>query len=557
MPTLNVLQGPDKGRTYELLNEETVVGRSSEQVQLSDHSISRFHVKIHPDNGEWILCDLQSSNGTYLNGRRILAPTPLKHGDQIKIGTTLFVFGGSENVQNIFGADAIHDLVDLDLNNPCSGSSIVASIDSSEESVILQPPETADAVAAWNVVYQIAEAIGTIESVETFLSRVADILFDHLIADHLVLLLRSTSSNELEPFLVRRRRRASKKRPKIATSRRIIDHVTNTREGVLCANAMTDDRFASEDEQDSVHQLGQRSIICVPIVAHDEVHGVLHLDCSLSRHTYSEEQLRLAVSIGRLVGMAIENARLLETRVRTERLAAVGETVAYLSHQIRNILQGMQGGSDVVELGLRNQRPDTVRSGWKLVRRNLDRIYHLAMNMLTFSVNRQPTIEAAPLNPIVLEVLSLVQTQANEKSILVFSELGDLPPTQLDTEGIHQVIHNILRNAVAAAPREDGKITVRTYFDREASKVVLKVQDNGPGIPADAVELVFEGFHSSKGQGGTGLGLAAAKKIVRELHGEIGVDQNGEPGACIYFAIPVASVTLSDESADEKEGQPA
>jgi len=126
--------------------------------------------------------------------------------------------------------------------------------------------------------------------------------------------------------------------------------VLKTREGVLCANAMTDDRFSGDSKQDSVHRLGLKSILCVPILVREEIVGLFHLDCSMSRHTYTQEQLRLVVAVGRLAGMAIENLRLQESRVQTERLAAAGETVAYLSHHIRNILQGMQGGADVVEL---------------------------------------------------------------------------------------------------------------------------------------------------------------------------------------------------------------
>lgn len=65
-----------------------------------------------------------------------------------------------------------------------------------------------------------------------------------------------------------------------------------TREGVLCANAMSDERFTGENSQDSIHRLGLRSVICVPIVSRDAVHGVFHLDCSMSHHTYTQEQLR-------------------------------------------------------------------------------------------------------------------------------------------------------------------------------------------------------------------------------------------------------------------------
>ena len=330
MATLHVLQGPDKGRTYRTLNEPAIIGRTSDQIHLTDHGASRRHAEIRPANGFWVLVDLNSSNGTYLNGQRVISPTTLKHGDQIKVGSTVLVFTGKEEVEGFSGAQVIRDLLDVEMSSGTGESSILSAFDASEDSVILQPPETADAVVAWNVIFKIAETIGSMATVDALLERISDILFDHLIADRLLLLLRNGQSGELVPQVVRSRTRdRGAARTKITTSRTITNHVLATREGVLCANAMTDDRFGS-DKQDSVHRLGLKSIICVPILVRDEIAGLFHLDCSMSRHTYTQEQLRLVVAIGRLAGMAIDNLRLQESRVQNERLAAAGETVAYL-----------------------------------------------------------------------------------------------------------------------------------------------------------------------------------------------------------------------------------
>ncbi len=173
LATLHVLQGPDKGRTYQAPDEPVIIGRSSDQIHLTDNSASRRHAEIRPANGAWILIDLNSSNGTYLNGQRIVTPSPLKHGDQIKVGTTLLAFSGQDHVESFTGAQMIRDLVDLDLTDTPGGSSILSAVDASEDSVILQPPETADAVAAWHVVYKIAETIGTIEDIKRGEYRIA------------------------------------------------------------------------------------------------------------------------------------------------------------------------------------------------------------------------------------------------------------------------------------------------------------------------------------------------------------------------------------------------
>lgn len=546
MPTLFVIQGPDKGRTYQTPNEPSIIGRVSDQIQLTDNSASRRHAEVRPSNGSWVLVDLNSSNGTFLNGQRIVTPIKLKQGDQIKVGSTLLVFNPQQHVQPYTSTLMPQDLVDLDLSNPSGGSSILAAINASEESVIIQAPETADAVAAWNVIYQVAETLGTIESVDALLERITDILFDHLIVDRL-LLLRCVENNEtLIPQVVRFRTPPRGKRQKIVTSKTIIKHVMETKEGLLCANAMTDGRFTEDSKQDSIHMLGLQSIICVPIIVRDQILSIFHLDCSMSHHTYTHEQLRLVVAICRLAGLAIENVQLLESRVKTERLAAAGETVAYLSHYIRNILQGMQGGAEVVELGIKKEDFSTLKSGWALMSRNLNRIFLLTLNMLTFSKDRQPRIETVQLNKIIEDVISLSQNRADEHNVMILTDLEEIPAIPIDPEGIHQVAHNIILNAIEAVSDKRGRVNISTKYVPSEGKVLLSIGDNGPGIPLEIQNKIFDPFESSKGQGGTGLGLAAAKKIVTELGGEIEIDSVMAEGTTFIVKLAASHIRLSD-----------
>jgi two-component system NtrC family sensor kinase len=534
-----------------------VIGRKSEQIQLTDNGASRRHAEILREDGAWMLVDLNSSNGTYLNGRRLVGQARLKHGDQIRVGRTLLVFSGREQVEGLTGPNVIRDLVDLDMSDRGAGeSSIVTSLTASEESVILPPPETADAVAAWNVLYQIAGMIGTVEPIEAFLNRAADVVVEYIIVDRLVLLLEDGQTGELTPQVVRYRPKPrTGKKPKIVTSRTIINHVLKTKNGVLCANAMTDARFTTKSSHDSIHRLGLRSIICVPVIAHEKVHGIIHLDCSTTHHTYTEEQLRLALAIGALTGMAVENARLMESRVRTERLAAGGETVAYLSHHIRNIVQGLQGGADVIETGIENNDIETVSSGWSVMKRNLERTFHLTTNMLTFSKNRQPFIQSAKLSKTIRDVVDLVRARADERSVTLLEDLEDIGPVPFDPDGIHQVVHNILLNAIEAAPVGTGRVRVKTARDPHRGLAIVSISDNGSGIPPERIDRVFDAFVSSKGQGGTGLGLAAARKIVAEHKGEIHVDSTVDEGTTFHVRIPLTDIgqTNGDETATLKE----
>ncbi|MCH9002037.1 MAG: FHA domain-containing protein [Planctomycetes bacterium] len=555
MPVLHVLQGPDKGRTYNTLNESTIIGRSTDQIHLSDNSASRRHAELRPQNGSWLIVDLNSSNGTFLNGQRVVSPTCIKDGDQIRVGSSLLVFTGQDASDGFLASKAPRDLVDLEGGGASADSSILAAVNTSEESVIIQPPETADAVAAWNLVYKIAELLGAVQSIDVFLNRVCDLIFEHLVIDHLVVLTRPGAEDELEPQIVRSRNKEGT-RKKVVASQTIINHVLETKDGVLCGNVLTDDRFKTDNPLDSIHELGSRSIICVPIIARDEVRGIFHFDCSMSHHTYSQEQLRLAVAIGRLTGFAIINAELVQSLVRSERLAATGQTVAYLSHHIRNILQGLQSGTDVVELGLKRSDLNATRSGWPLVRRNIERIYQLAMNLLTFSKDRNPKVELVQLNKIVEDAVSLVQNRADERSIMLLQELEELPAVPCDAEGAHQAIQNILLNAIDATPPKEGRINIRSRYDPDDGYVEISIHDNGKGIQPDALEGIFDAFVSGKGHGGTGIGLAAAKKIMDEMRGRIDVESIIDQGTTFLLRFRIEHVRLADSADTHGPGLP-
>jgi signal transduction histidine kinase len=532
LATLIVLQGPDKGRTLRTSDDLVLLGRGSAQIPLTDQTVSRRHAELQVADGGWVLTDLNSANGTYVNGVRIQKPTRLKQGDQIRVGSTLLVYAGEESVEQFSGAGIPTDLVRLDAGSLAVDSAVVASVPSSEDSVVLAAPETAYAVKAWNVMRELTDVIGSLLPADQLLARVMDIIFQETEVDRGVIFMRASASNELLPEVVRFRSRTQandSNGKSIIASRTIINHVIQSREGVLCSNVVGDKRFQSGK---SVQSLGMRSVICAPIVARDRILGVIHLDCPVTRHTYNEHELRLVTAIGYQTGLAIENARLVQSHLEQERLAAAGETVAYLSHYIKNILQGMRSGAEVVERGLSKRDLATATQGWRIVDRNLERSYNLMLNMLAFSKQREPRLELLQLNRIVEEVVELVQKQADAKRVMLLPDLDEhCPPIPLDYDGVHQVTLNILTNAIDAVEPQQGMINVRTRYEPDRRRVVLSVTDNGPGVPVELRGRIFEPFQSSKGQGGTGLGLAAARKIVHELGGTIELVNPPEGGA--------------------------
>ena len=534
------MQGADKGRTLKTNDTEILLGRGSNQVPLTDQTVSRRHAEMTCTDGIWRIRDLNSANGTFVNGQRISTPTRLKSGDQIKLGSTLLMYSGDDTIESLSGANIPQDLVTLEPAREMVDSAVLASIPTAEDSIVLSAPDTAYAVKSWRAVRELTDVIGSLLTVERLLQRLMDIVFEQVPADRGVVFIRDEETKELLPSVVRfrsRKARAEATRRAITASRAIVDHVVGTHEGVLCSNVVSDERFKDGDAQ----ELGSRSVICAPIVARDQVLGVIHLDCPTHDHVYNEYELRLITALGYQTGLAIENAHLVQSHLERERLAAAGETVAYLSHSIKNILQGMRAGGDVVQRGLDRRDFDVANKGWRILDRNLDKVYRLMLNMLAFSKQREPQVEMLFLRKIIEDVLELIHEQADENEVAVEVEFDDSqPPIPVDYDGVHQTLLNLLSNALDAVPRGTGQIRVKTDYDADNRRVLITIADNGPGITPAQREKIFEPFHSTKGQGGTGLGLAVARKNVVELGGSVEVRESSMGGAEFVIELPTA-----------------
>jgi signal transduction histidine kinase len=519
-----VIQGADKDRAFDLFDGENIVGRANCAVKLADGTVSRRHACLVPRNGAWALEDLGSANGTYLNGVKVTRPAAVHRGDQIRCGTTLLVFGGGKPTEAA---------VDLDENGSLVDAAIVATMPSNEDSVIIPTPEAgAEAIENIRVLYDLMNDLGSTFNVPMLLQKTLDKVFDILKADRgYILLIGANNELSLEAARVGEDVQGGQ----IPISRTIINEVVTKKVGVLCSNAMSDKRFAAGK---SVLNFGIRSAICVPINGREKILGVIHIDCSVSEQTYSTEQLRLLTAIGYQTGLAIENVKLHQTAVQSERLAAAGETVAFLSHHIKNILQALDAGVDVVEMGLTADDLGKAKSAWPIVQRNLGRINGLILNMLAFSKAREPILENVNVNHVLKECVDLVGRNADERHVALLTDLDDLPAIPADSAGLHQAFLNLISNALDAVDDETGAVTVASKYDSMHRNVIVRVMDNGNGIPPSHLDRIFTPFYSSKGQRGTGLGLAVAKKVVQEHQGTIEVQSKKAEGTTFTVTLP-------------------
>jgi signal transduction histidine kinase len=547
MLVLSVIAGPDAGRKFELpRNEPQLIGRSSEALPLTDNTVSRRHAELTPDDGLWWVRDIQSQNGTYINGVRITERTRLHAGDQIRVGATVFVFG--EINQNDASIVRLMDPREL-------SAEVEYRIRSNEDSVILAEPEPrAAAVDHLRVIYRLTTLTTQVANQGELLRQVMELVFTEFKPERGVIMVAASSANgDLEPAVVKYRAPPKDDEDReIKVSRTILSAAVRQGEGVLSSNAMNDPRFESGD---SVQRYNIRSAICSPIRFRDTTFGAIYIDSSMANYTFTREQLALMNAIGQHTGLALANAEHTRRQLHAERLAAMGETVAGLSHSIKNILQGLRGGADVVEMGLKKDDLKIARGGWDILKRNLDRIVSLTLNMLAFSRQRQVELELTRLGPLVEECAQLLEARCEDKKIAMIVDADpEMPPIPVDPNLIHQALMNLLGNAIEAVEPARGVVTVRVLFheagpSRPSPFAEITIIDNGMGIPASKLAWIFEPFNTTKGLRGTGLGLAVTKRIVHEHRGRIIVESAEGRGATFRVLLPADLDTSFDPSA--------
>ena len=544
MPKLVVLSGADVGKQFPLVAPSVTIGRhSGNEIQLTDNRVSRRHLEIRESGTGHQLFDLESGNGTQVNGR-LVQVIDLRAGDQIAVGDTVLVFTTDALTQN--NADRTR----LILQPPVAfASAILRSVAADTGSQILRRPDSAttewlrSSLANLRVMYEATTAVSQILDVDELLGRIMDLVLRTTEADHGCVMLTDSESGELMPKAVRSRSTLTGKKQEFIVSRTVIDYVLKEKQGVLVSDAGTDDRFR-RGESIAKHQI--REVICVPMKGRHETVGVIFLEIGgtelprTAATKFTEDHLMLAVAIAHQAALAIEETRYYQAFVQSERLAAIGQTIAAMSHHIKNIMQGVRFGSDMVRMGLDGDDREMLTKGWRLVEKNQARIDDLILDMLNYSKEREPLLEPTDLLSLGADVIDIVRGRADRSGVLIEWNPVTLPTVVCDPDGIHRALLNLLSNAVDAVESCDQPhITVTTAITPNSEYAEIAVTDNGPGIPPDKLADIFKPFVSTKGSKGTGLGLPVSRKILQEHGGDVLVTTSPKNGTTFTLQIPI------------------
>ncbi|NUM53295.1 MAG: GAF domain-containing protein [Candidatus Hydrogenedentes bacterium] len=309
-----------------------------------------------------------------------------------------------------------------------------------------------------------------------------------------------------------------------------------TRQSVSVADARTDDRFFKQADETSGFET--RSLLAVPLVDRDALIGVLEVVNKVGGGPFTNADLHVMEMFGSLVATSIANARLIEQNLRAERLAAIGQAVAGLSHYTKNIITGLSGSVDLIDQGLSQNNSEFILRSWPIFKRSTQKISDFVEDMLSFSKPRKPLIEPFDVRTVVKDVSDTVSGTVAKKEIGLHIDCARAAPTvRADQRGLYRVLLNLVSNAADAVPRTNGVIRLHAET-ADSGALIIEVADNGPGVPDEIARQIFDPFFSTKGSRGTGLGLAVTQKIVVEHGGQITVSRAPDGGALFRVVIP-------------------
>ncbi len=222
-------------------------------------------------------------------------------------------------------------------------------------------------------------------------------------------------------------------------------------------------------------------------------------------------------------------------------LESMGIIISSISHGIKGLLTGLDGGTYLVNSGMKKDKPERVAEGWEMVQRNIERIRSMVMNILYYAKEREPNWEDLDAATVAGDVLKGMTPKAESEGVGLARDIpSDVGSFEADAQAVRALLINLLENSVDACIADKSKeshevaVTVRGFSDH----VEFEVSDNGIGMDKEMRNKAFTPFFSSKGIKGTGLGLFISGNIARKHGGSIEVESEERKGTRFLVRLP-------------------
>ena len=301
--------------------------------------------------------------------------------------------------------------------------------------------------------------------------------------------------------------------------------------------------------------------LAFPLVSMDRLIGIVFL--LLPQGPPNPPQLSFLQTLGRQAGLAFENALLFQERLqhnenmfRAEQLATMGQFAAGVAHELRNPLTAIRSTVQFLSDSFQEHSENKKLAAGLLD--EVDRLNNIVEDLLSLARPAESNGQLLDISQEIERCLHLIEVQAKNQNVRLQQECdANLPPIVFDSGELRQLFLNILVNSIQAMP-EGGTLTIKVLpyvihkdeSDPEIRKILIEIQDQGPGIPKELMEKVFEPFFTTKAEG-TGLGLAICNCIIKRYQGDIWIDETDYGGTTVKIVLPIGQKVENEVITDE------
>jgi len=310
---------PNKGDTFQfpLAEKKISVGRSSSNdIPLEDPFCSGHHAYVYPVEGSYVVRDISSKNGVFVNGKLIRSETKLKKGDEILVGTTS-IFFNKESASNVDFTDAPSSSANIrtimNLDDVLKKHDISTTIRAAPRSIDMERIKLQHRSMA--ILNEVSKSLLLHLSENELLERIMDLITQYLPMDRGVLMRKRGNPLQFRSDVVRINDERLKDQ-RIQVSQSIIDMSIDCCSSLLISNVQEDSRFK---DHDSVHGMNIKSAMCVPLYDYKEITGIIYADRISLREQFTDEDLELLTLLANLAAVKIENAKATRNKIEDDR----------------------------------------------------------------------------------------------------------------------------------------------------------------------------------------------------------------------------------------------
>ncbi|MCH2182360.1 MAG: FHA domain-containing protein [Mariniblastus sp.] len=541
-----VVKGPQKGRAFDLPVGIVTVGREqTNSVQIPDPEVSRRHAELHFQDDSFVIVDLGSANGVFVNNVRVKKKL-LSAGDQVKIGGTTLVLHDQDTspAGNLSSSDVMMLEPGWETNQDSSPSETLLGFSVSPETV----DWIAQAKSNLQMMCETAMATSLHTEMDLLIERLMDLVFSWITADRACFILKDENQDQWVVRSIRQRAEQRDGSGEFYVFPAVLDYVLEKEEGIFSANQKNDPRLVVGPGDVEVEA---RAVMCVPIRGRSEITGVIYVDCDGDKEdsasdsnpsVFSPDQLKMLLAIGHQAAVAIENTGYYSMMLQRERNIAVGEVMESLSHYIKNVMQSINGGTHLIECGLKEKEYELVEQGWQMVQRNQECLSGLVMDMLAHSKPQAANLSPGDLHQLLGSTMRWLERRADHCNVkLDWDLVGESPSLHFDYALLERALQNIVLTAINTC-REGGVVSLSLEDDLESGQVVVRIRNTGSDMPAEEFDSMFDPLSVNENSNLMGIAMAVSEKSIKAHLGSVEVSREAGSGVVFDVRLPLVSV---------------